>query len=91
VHKDAVRRWFCGPSHSGQGVYQALVSPTRGVPPSVSKARNLSSGVFVDWQRYGDTDCWHARSLSDTAECSERSLRTTTIAQDQVESDALRR
>ena len=44
----------CGPLHSGRGVNQALVNSTRGVPPSVSRARNLSSGVFVNWQRYGD-------------------------------------
>jgi hypothetical protein len=43
----------CGPPRSGQGVYEALINSTRAVLPSVRRARNLSSGVFVDWQRYG--------------------------------------
>jgi hypothetical protein len=41
------------PSTSGQDVYEAFINSTRGVPPSISRARNLSSGVFVIWQRYG--------------------------------------
>jgi hypothetical protein len=58
VHKDAMRRWLLRAPCCGQGVYRALANSTRAVPPSASRARKRSSGLFVKLQRYGHLNLW---------------------------------